>query len=180
VVKIKMRYLVSNNLNPLIYISSGKFLGKSSFIQTKRRLDSFVIYFCIEGVVYITRDQFKYTLKENQYIILFAEHEHKGYKESGIKTSFYWCHFTIEGDYRIFDKSKLQNLFSEDASSPFHWSDSAGTDILSLPVSRYYILPEYGEVSSDARTLLLIRQLLDFSRRTYYSDHGCITIGIQS
>ncbi|MDR2303832.1 MAG: AraC family transcriptional regulator, partial [Treponema sp.] len=36
--------------------------------------------------------------------------------------------------------------------------------------SKYYTLPEYGEISSSGRAILIFRQLLDLARKDCYSD----------
>jgi len=151
-----MKYLISNGASPLSYISGGKFVKNKNFIHEKRRLDTFVIFICLKGSVYIRQDSQKFTLKENQYLILFAGHEHEGYLESEGAVSYYWCHFKIKNDdYKIINRQELLVLFSEAENF----------------ASRFFILPEYGDLSSNTRAIMIFRQLLDISRSHYYSGN---------
>ncbi|MDR0654811.1 MAG: AraC family ligand binding domain-containing protein [Treponema sp.] len=76
-----MRYLISDNADSLIHVSSGQLLNQKNFVHQRRNLDTFVIIICIKGVLYIAQDDRRYVLTENQFLILFSGHEHYGYRE---------------------------------------------------------------------------------------------------
>jgi AraC-like DNA-binding protein len=160
-----MKYLVCENEKPLIHVSSGQLLNEGHFKHPRRNLDTWVIIICIKGKLYIAQDDRHYTLAEKQYIILFAGHEHFGFKESEDELSYYWCHFKISGNdkYKIMENSELIKVF-----------DTKDAVLDTLPVenylSRYCILPEYGDISANGRATLIFRQLLDLARNDHYSD----------
>jgi AraC-like DNA-binding protein len=145
------KYLISENADSLIHISSGQLLNQKNFIHERRNLDTFVIIICIKGILYIAQDEKRFALKENQYIILFAGHEHYGYRNCDEGLSYYWCHFRIQEDkYRIiFDHEMIEG---------------------DVAFSRYYIFPETGEIVSNGRVILIFRQLLDLARTHCYSE----------
>ncbi|MDR1972709.1 MAG: AraC family ligand binding domain-containing protein [Treponema sp.] len=93
-----MKYLISENADALIHVSSGQLLNQQHFKHERRNLDTFVIIVCIKGVLYIAQDENHFALKENQYIILFAGHEHYGYRKCDEGLSYYWCHFRMQED----------------------------------------------------------------------------------
>ncbi|MDR3174504.1 MAG: AraC family transcriptional regulator [Treponema sp.] len=151
-----MKYFIGKNSNPLIYVSSGKFVKNTRFIHERRNLDTFVIFICLHGSVYIRQDGIRYTLKQNQYLLLFSGHEHAGYRESETPVSYYWCHFKIMNNaYQIINRQELSDLFtSHDISA-----------------SDFFILPEYGDLSDNVRAIQIFHQLLDISRGKFYSDN---------
>jgi AraC-like DNA-binding protein len=150
-----MKYFISKNSNPLIYVSSGKFVKNKRFIHEKRNIDTFVIFICLHGSIYIRQDGIRYILKPNQYLLLFSDHEHMGYKESDAPVSYYWCHFKVMNNaYQIINKQELSNLFIHDISA-----------------SCFFILPEYGDLSDNVRAIQIFHQLLDISRERVYSDN---------
>ena len=152
-----MRYLITENSNPLVFISGGKFEKNRNFIHEKRRIDTFVIFICIKGPIYISQDGRRFTLRENQYLILFADHEHAGYMESTSAVSYYWCHFKVYGnDYRIVNQSELAIHVTPETNET---------------ISSFYILPEHGDLSGNTRALFMFRQLLDISRGSVYSPN---------
>ncbi|MDR2070079.1 MAG: AraC family ligand binding domain-containing protein [Treponema sp.] len=107
-----MKYLISENADALIHVSSGQLLNQKNFIHERRNLDTFVIIICMKGTLYIAQDEKRFTLGENQFIILFAGHEHYGYRECGDSISYYWCHFRIRDDrFRIIDGDEWPPYF---------------------------------------------------------------------
>jgi AraC-like DNA-binding protein len=151
-----MRYFISPNKNPLIYESAGELLEARNFIHQRRTIDTFVIIFCVKGVLYISQDERHYTLKENEYMVLFAGHEHYGFKNSELEVTYYWCHFSVKKqDCQILEKADLDLFLGKGGYGGYE---------------HYYILPETGKLfSTDTRAFQFFRQLLDISRRTPYS-----------
>jgi AraC-like DNA-binding protein len=152
-----MKYLVSENIDSLIHVSSGQLLNQKNFIHERRNLDTFVIIICMKGTLYIAQDEKRFTLKRNQFIILFAGHEHYGYRKCDGYILYYWCHFRVQNaGFRIIDDAGMTEIF-EIGEDKKHFS-------------RYYILPESGEISSNGRAVLIFRQLLDLARADCYSE----------
>jgi AraC-like DNA-binding protein len=160
-----MKYLVCENEKPLVHVSSGQLLNEGHFKHPRRNLDTWVIIICIKGKLYIAQDDRHYTLTENQYIILFAGYEHFGFKENEEELSYYWCHFKIDGDkkHRIIKNDEIFNVF-DTKYNVFNTSQEKS------PISQYFILPEYGDISANGRAALIFRQLLDLARTDHYSD----------
>jgi len=156
-----MRYFLSSNKYPLIHISSGELQNKDKFIHPRRNLDSFVIIFCTKGSIYFVQKGNKFILKPNQYLILFSNEEHYGFRESEGDLSYYWCHFHVkDNDFKIISEREKSKLFP---------SGDYGKIIENY--SHYYFLPETGSVSSNNRSILIFRQLLDLARRNCYSKN---------
>jgi AraC-like DNA-binding protein len=159
-----VKYLISENADSLIHVSSGQLLNQKNFIHERRNLDTFVIIICMKGTLYIAQDEKRFTLNENHFIILFAGHEHYGYRECGDDISYYWCHFRIrDSRFQIIDADEMRNIVETKNTE-----DGGEGDEKDL--SEYYTLPEYGRISSDGRAILIFRQLLDLARNNCYSE----------
>lgn len=154
-----MLFLVSNARYPVKYVSCGNLINQYNFIHPKRNLDSFVLIIGQTGVLHINQDGRNYDVGPNQFLILFANHDHYGYKSSDERLSYYWVHFYIDdADYKYYHQSSLKrhiNLWDVNPEEPFS--------------SDHYILPEYGELSLQKRSNLLFVQLMDLSRRDSYA-----------
>lgn len=155
-----MFYFISDNKYPLTHCSSGKLINNENFIHSKRNLDTFVILIGCEGTLYIAQDDKRYELTPNKFIILFPFHTHYGYKKSEGNLSYYWCHFRItSAEYKLLNAEQINDyIFNLDNELK-----KASSDV--------YILPEYGSISSAARTSLIFRQLLDLSNKKSYSEY---------
>jgi AraC-like DNA-binding protein len=162
-----MRYLICENNNHLIHISSGQLLSDGKFLHPRRKLDSWVIIVCTKGELYISQDNRQYILTENQYIILFAGHEHFGYKESNDKLSYFWCHFRIKDQFTIVRQDDLMRIYGTEFVVN---GENSNSNLAIKHFSGNYILPEYGKISSNGRTILIFRQLLDIARNDCYSE----------
>lgn len=149
-----MLCLVTSAVKPLEFDSCGHLYSKNNFIHQKRILDSFILIFVTQGTLYISQNGREYSISQNQYIFLYAGHEHFGFKESTNLLSYYWVHFSLPNDtYNYFEKEKLEQYVKSNHS-----------DI--------YIMPEHGEISTAKRIPLLFSQLLDFSKNEYiYSPY---------
>jgi AraC-like DNA-binding protein len=148
-------YLLSDNENYLLHVSSGKLENPRGFMLEARRLDTFVLCIGLEGTAYFRQGSTRYSLGKNQYLILFAGYEHVCYKKSEGPVSYYWCHFSIKDNkYRIIDKNELLSVYGAKEQNNFEV---------------YYILPEYGELSDKGRAMLIFKQLLDMARSNTYS-----------
>jgi AraC-like DNA-binding protein len=118
---------------------------------------------CTKGRLHIVQDDRLFTVKKNQFIILFAGYEHYGYKECGEVLSYNWCHFRIQNNtFRIIRDDELTRIFDIKNHVP---PDGGGEKHF----SEFYVLPEYGEILSNGRAILLFHQLLDIARKDCYS-----------
>lgn len=158
-----MRTLVCENKTPLTHISCGQLLSSPGFLHPQRKLDSFVLIVCIKGRLHIAQEERRYTLKENEFIVLFAGREHGGFRPSESELSYLWCHFTIRTDYKIIEHApSVGNLCREDVLKQ-------GADQKPQRLADVYLLPEQGRVSPEGRVLIIFRQLLDIARTRVYS-----------
>ena len=85
----------------LIYISSGKFTSRETWIHPSRVLDSGEIIYVTDGEVFIAEDDVNYHLKAGDILILNAGKHHYGYMQSEKTVSFYWVHFKCEEQNEI-------------------------------------------------------------------------------
>ena len=84
------------------YCTAGKFHSEKEPMKHKRRtIDSFVLLYGISGTVHITDTVRDYQLSRDNYLILTANREHYGTKQSPPGVSYYWCHFYIHGEYEF-------------------------------------------------------------------------------
>jgi AraC-like DNA-binding protein len=165
-----MRCLIADNTAPLRFVSGGEMLLVDHFTHARRRLDTHVLIVCVEGVLHIAQDGRRYTLRENDYITLFAGHEHYGYMECEEPVTYYWCHFTACGETNgaVVDTGAL------DAPREGGGEETVG--------SACYVLPEAGKISKSSRVCLLFRQLLDISRDAYsprFCDYALSTLAME-
>ena len=149
-----MLYFSSSNKSPVHYIESGNLIKDSDFLHANRNLDFFAFLFGLEGCLYIEQDGKEYTMKPGDFVLLFPHHNHRGYRASEGKISYYWAHFTLDNYKEYSDKDAPQLLPD--------YSPGNSRDI--------YMLPSLGHYSSDpSRIQLEFRQLIDFSMQQLYS-----------
>ena len=98
---------------PLIHLASGCFVTNGNWMHMERNLDGFVLIVGQKGHLYIQQGDAKYTIGPGQAMLLLPNMVHKGYLKSDHETSYYWCHFTTNGQYSIAAKSVFD--FSEEA-----------------------------------------------------------------
>jgi len=171
-----MRCLIADNAVPLRFASAGEVLSAEHFVHKRRTLDTHVLIVCVGGVLRIAQDGHSHALRENDYITLFAGHEHYGYMECDEPVTYYWCHFTAGDasngaivDKNAFDASGGGERGSERESE--RESDA-----------KHYVLPETGKISKSNRVCLLFRQLLDISRDAYsprFRDYALSTLAME-
>lgn len=132
--------MISLGKNKISYVYSGLFSTDNSWIHPSRTETTYEIIFVIDGVVYIEEDGVKYQLEKEDLLILKPNINHKGYKTSHGKTSFYWVHFNVDNydDLQIVsNKYKFTNfsLFKEllhIAHNPNHPPYAADAALLSI------------------------------------------------
>lgn len=154
-----MFYLTSSAKYPINFISCGNLVSEKSFIHPKRNIDSFVLIVVLKGTLFVEQDKRKYSICENEFIILFKNTNHLGFKESFGYLSYYWVHFDIKASsYKYFNDKTIRNYFE-------FWNAGPEKD-LNL---NHYVLPEHGILSKDKCSILLFTQLLDLSRRERFA-----------
>ena len=156
-----MLYAIADAKYPVKYLYGGNLVNDNQFIHMKRILDSFVFISVLQGHLYINTNSRDYDIGPNEFVILFPDKCHYGYRPTEGKLSYYWTHFYITDPvYVTKNHSEEQSLIS--------LYESEGHD------KQYYILPETGELSDSCRTNLLFVQLLDISKRGgFRTSHQC-------
>lgn len=146
----------SPNCKPLSFIQAGNLVNGDSFKHSRRNLDFFVLLAGIEGTLYISQDDERYTLGPGEFMLLMPGHAHEGYRSSEGRLSYFWCHFRAGDTYQLVDESGVkQYLESLERSG--------------LPKD-IYLLPEHGVFANTNRISLEFRQLIDFSMQKPYSN----------
>ena len=156
-----MLYCISDASFPMSYVSSGNLVSEGGFVHPRRILDTFVFILVQQGTLHITQGQKNYSVHSNEFIILFPDRLHYGYRPCEGKLSYYWVHFIVtDPHYCIYNQGALlrhEEIFS------------ANPTALNTPKTpEHYLLPEYGTSSLSQRLTLLFVQLLDISKRQDY------------
>lgn len=133
-----MRFFFTDAANPLSFSVCGQLISKDKFIHMKRIINENVLIFVQQGTLYINSNNKNYEISKNQFIILKAEENHFGFKESSGELKYFWVHF----------KDKLITSESYDENEL---------------TNQKYVLPETGTVNNISRLILLFRQMMDFS-----------------
>ena len=131
-----MRIFGIKEKNPLNYLVCGQLVTKDGFLHMKRTISENVLILVTEGTLFINSNNREYEIQKNQFILLKADEEHFGFKESNGPLLYYWVHFKNELEV-LNEKESLENYS--------------------------YIIPEKGTYDENSRLLLLFRQLMDFS-----------------
>jgi hypothetical protein len=158
-----MLYCVSREEYPVKYASSGNLISENGFVHDRRNLDTWVFIMICHGTLHIAQNERKFDIHENETFLLFPHQTHYGYKKSEGPLSYYWVHFYLtDPDYTIYNRNTLirHNRFLQDNNDPQNI----------VPSIDHLILPEYGKISSEKRSLLLFSQLLDISKRDNYKQ----------
>ena len=70
---------------------------KAPYVHFRRRYHEYIMYYILEGELFLTEGDINYHLKENDFIILEPTKEHSGWKSS--VCSFCYVHFSWEQLY---------------------------------------------------------------------------------
>lgn len=154
-----MLYFISDASKPIQFISCGELSSKNGFLHPKRNIDSFVFIMIRKGTLHITQNSTHYSVNENEFILLFPNTDHFGFRPSEGELLYYWVHFSVnDPDYQIYNRESLLRYRS---------IINKNTDITSPPKENF-LLPEYSKLSIAKRSLVLFVQLLDISKRENY------------
>lgn len=155
-----MKYCIADARFPMKYISSGNLINEDHFVHPKRNLDCFVFILVQEGTLYVTQGEVSFEVHPNEFLVLFPDLLHYGTRPTEGKISYYWTHFSVtDPQSHIYNERSLQR------HEEFLPKNPAAFD---APAPEYFLLPEFGRISSEKRSALLFIQLLDISRRENY------------
>lgn len=137
-----MKLFKFNSATPIQYNFAGKFTAPNSeWMHLTRQLFDFELFVVTSGVLYITENDTEYAVKKGQYLLMPPLVWQHGYKSSDC--SFYWLHFYPSSSYDVVD------------------SDNTNVEHDSLSIT----IPEFGELQSYERMVVLMKQLQDSERR---------------
>ena len=119
-----MLMITSDAESPAGFISCGNLVNENGFTHVCRNLDCYVLIFVQKGCLYIRQDEKNYEVKENEFILLFPNMTHYGYRPSSGYLSYYWVHFS-------FPHPRLSTERSFSINQPFSHS-------LNAPLSPYH------------------------------------------
>ncbi len=90
----------------------GLFDSENIWIHPERTEPTFELIYNLKGDIYLEEDGVFHTVRKGEAIILKPGVMHRGFKESLSPVSFYWLHFTLEGENEDFP------FFAESFSAP--------------------------------------------------------------
>lgn len=112
-----MLYFISDAGKPVEYISCGNLTSKDGFVHARRNIDSFVLIIVVKGTLHICQNMSNFDVKEDEFILLFPDTLHYGYRPSAGELSYYWVHFYVhDPNYSIYNRGSLlrnRSLFTE-------------------------------------------------------------------
>ena len=156
-----MLYSFSHASHLVEYISCGNLVSQDGFLHDKRKLDNFVFIIVSEGTLHIEQNGQRYDVKKNESLLLFPHQLHFGYKHSQGKLSYFWVHFYVT------DPNSLICSHTTLLKNQYYLESTARSTPLSAPRD-CLLLPEYGRLSPEKRSVILFVQLLDMAKRDHY------------
>lgn len=160
-----MLFVTSDVESPARFISCGNLINEDGFLHARRNLDCYVLIFIQKGCLYIRQEDKNYEIREKEFVLLFPNKIHYGYKPSSGYLSYYWVHFDFPAPRFITDHPMLigQPCLNS-LNAPFSpYTEIAAKDEI-------YFIPEYGSLPSAKRSNLLFAQLLDTFKRGEYAS----------
>lgn len=136
-----MKLFKFNSALPFQHNFSGKFSAPSAeWMHMTRQLFDFELFVVTSGCLYIADHEKEYTVSRGEYLLMAPTARQHGFKSGSCE--FYWLHF--------------QPLTAYDVTS-----DPASAE----PDATAIAIPEFGQLRSLDRMLLLMKQLQDSDRR---------------
>lgn len=137
-----MKVFKFNSATPFQYNFAGKFTAPNAeWMHLTRQLFDFELFVVTKGTLYISGNDTEYALEKGQYLLMPPLTLQHGYQSSDC--SFYWLHFAPSSPYDMIEISSL----------------SQEPDSVSICV------PEFGNLQSYERMVVLMKQLQDSERR---------------
>ncbi len=137
-----MKLFKFNSATPFQYNFAGKFTAPNSeWMHLTRQLFDFELFVVTDGVLYIAENDTEYAIPKGHYLLMPPTQKQHGYKSSDC--SFYWMHFYPSTPY---DTSELN-------------TDNVEHDSISITI------PNFGELQSIERMVVLMKQLSDSEHR---------------
>ena len=165
-----MLYHSADLQKPAQYCTSGNFIcEEGGAVHPARKLSTFVILFGCEGEYRIEQNETEYRLAPGSFLVLLADHPHRGAAPCPPGLSHYWCHFLLREPYTLMEESSALQ-----ASEACRSKDMIPADYQDLVRNSRLLLPEFGTVSRPEKFRLLFRSLTDCARSTgTYRSHLC-------
>ena len=127
------------------YVISGQCIFRPGDKHSKRTIKNvFDMIYVRQGCLYLTQNGTGYEVHEGQYIILYPDTTHKGYKVCSEETVFEWVHFHAAGGYKLTKEQELEDLNKKGNPNVYYNKQSF-----------FVQLPLFGEVPEDERQTVL-------------------------
>jgi AraC-like DNA-binding protein len=108
-----------------------------------------------QGQLHIAQGKKEYILEQDKFLLLFPGIQHYGYAESPAPISYYYCHFSVNNDFKQIILTDYEDIINSDS---FLYDNDA---------QKNYILPEYGSFTHSGRVYELFNQLVDYGGQNY-------------
>lgn len=163
-----MRYLDLLVSTPLQHVSSGHLTSGNRFIHDRRTLGTHVLIILAEGTLYMEQNRTQYILTPGQAMLLLANEEHFGFRESDAGLSYYWCHFTPRAIGDLLLTRQEANDCLEGAQGQRYLSSYADR----------LLCPECFHCKDVSRLVIHMKQLLHITNSNAYMRYAadyCLT-----
>ena len=158
--------MLSFDNNYIKFNGMGLFSTNSNWIHPSITEVTYEIIYVVSGTVYLEENGVSYELKTGDMIILKPDVNHKGYKDSTGKTSFYWVHFfakdleSLTNGKWLFSGVNQDYIFKE----MLHFSRKEN----SSPVMPELLLTQFlinnVQDTSDEKSRKLVKDIFEWTR----------------
>lgn len=158
--------MLSFDNNYIKFNGMGLFDTDSTWIHPSITEITYEMIYVISGTVYIEEDGEQYILNKGDLMILKPEINHRGFKESYGKTSFYWVHFFTNDIMRLtngrflFANIKQDYLFKE----MLHHSHKENASHIMTELLLTQILLNNSSDHSEEKSKKLIKDIFEWTR----------------
>lgn len=121
------------------YVISGQCIFRPGDKHSRRSIKNvFDLIYVRQGCLYVTQNGINYEVHKRQYVILYPDTVHKGYKVCTEQTVFEWVHFSTAGEYKITKEQELED-FNKKGNPNVYYNKQ----------SFFVQLPLFGEVAEN-------------------------------
>ncbi|WP_256756663.1 AraC family transcriptional regulator [Cohnella sp. WQ 127256] len=160
-----MRFIKTDILKPLEFLSAGQFHSPSPWTHSHRTIDSYEIIVGVRGKLYIEQGGECYVVEPGTVLLLPPGIPHSGYQPSDGELSFYWFHFLCQDPIQFCGEDEWEQSRQLRQSNEFLSS-----------ISDSLFLPMFFRLSSIERIDVLFQQLqhlanskLHYQRALHYA-----------
>ena len=147
---------------PLLYYKCGQFVSSDGWVHKPMYLNGdYEIILGLQETIYLEVGKVRFELNPGDVLIIPPAIPYQGFAPSKENASFFWMHFFPREDVSKINKTQLsQYLFTQDIDS--------AKEALNNSV----FLPSYFHLDQSAKTIILMKQILDISNSNYHSTYS--------